>query len=499
MPTGGVRKDLSRRLVPPEALAEAENWIVLRGNFQVRPGMAAFADDTTQRIMGFTQYTHAQESDRLVIGTTDGWFRYDTSTLEWVDITEAANELNGGTTAHALFRVFERGSPSVAYLLGVNGVDAPKKWDGDVTGVTDYEDIEGSPPAAPKAIAVCFNRCILLDGKTIYVSAYNDFDDGWDTTLIKMLLDTPGDGVGLMEMGTQQFAAYKTDAIYVGVAYGGTAPFQITLRCAGIMGPCSPAAIVSLPDGSHAYLGIDGQVYIFNGMNPQAVGDHAREWVTQTADIPALGLASGFFDQTSNLLWFFYPQAGYTDCNAAIALQLPTFTLWPMRWETLRPTCGKTVFKVASTSWGQLVGTWGQQVLTWAGFSRKQSRTLIGEKTGQAYEQGGSADNSAAIPAYFETGLMDGGDAITSKTLTEIDHLASASGSQVVDVSVGVCNYGEDRVLQAPVSMTVAGGGPRITGHRVSGVAFSHRWSAAATVPFGYQGGAMRLKLRGKR
>jgi hypothetical protein len=257
---------------------------------------------------------------------------------------------------------------------------------------------------------------------------------------------------------------------------------------------------VPLPDGSHAYLGHDGQVYVFSGMRPVPVGPHIQEWVAGNADLPSLTNASGFHDPVSNILWFFYPSLGYADCNRAIAIQLPDHTLWPMIWTNKRPTVGRSVRLTAATvKWNEVANTWAQQELTWAGFDRTGVQTIIGEHDGEAFVMAGNTDDGDAIPAYFETGLLDGGDPSRHKTLTEIDHLATSDGIQAVSVKVGVSDHGEDRVLEPPVTLTVSGAAVSPTGHRVTGIAFSHRWEVLATAALAYLGGGMEMKVRGRR
>jgi len=505
MPTAGVRRDLSRRLVPPNSLAEGENWILYRGNFQVRPGLTAFADLNAERPLGLIQYNRTGEANCIVKGTSKGWWRLNATTKVWVDICGTGGALSGGTTAFVMFRVMNKGGTD--YLLGVNGVNVGKKWDGSAVS---YAAITGTPPATPKALAVCFNRAIMLDGQTLYHSAYNDFDAGWQTTLVKALIDTPGLAVGLLEMGNTQYAVYKTDAIYMGIAPGpGTYPFSFALRATGIAGPVSPAAIVALPDNTHAYLGRDGQVYVFNGMNPVAMGSSVREAIVQVADIPGLTLSFGWFDGATSTLWFAFPQVGYTDCNLAIALSWPGLAVWPQRWTNKRSTIAKEVYEASNTTWGEALGTWGASPLTWGQTTRLQPRVLVGEHDGQIYELMGSADGTVlvnqapvadAIPAYFETGLMDGGDPTRFKTVVEVDELLIAGAAQVVNVKLGMSNYGEDRVLTPASALNITSSSvPAQARFRASARAFSHRVETSATVPIVFQGATIQLRRRGKR
>jgi hypothetical protein len=182
----------------------------------------------SQRPLGLMQYNRTGETNCIVLGTAGGWFRWDAGTTAWVSITGTA--LTGASTNFVNFRVMNVGGTN--YLIGVNGKDAPQKWDG--TSGT-YAAVGGSPPTTAKSIAVCSNRCVMLDGNTLYHSDYNAFETGWPTVLVKALIDTPGDGVGLLEMGNTQYVAYKKDAIYVASAPGpGVYPFSFSLKATGI-------------------------------------------------------------------------------------------------------------------------------------------------------------------------------------------------------------------------------------------------------------------------
>src|SRR5262247_1187140 len=151
MPTQGVRPDLDPVEVPPEALRDAENWMRRDGRFRVRPGFVPFASSVGQRPTAMIQYLHHDLSARYVMGTVSSWWRYNTATNAWADVS-GGFALTASPTQQQVFRTFSQAGTT--HLLGVNNKDAPKKWDGSGA----YADIGGSPPVA---------RCMMVVGDRV--------------------------------------------------------------------------------------------------------------------------------------------------------------------------------------------------------------------------------------------------------------------------------------------------------------------------------------------
>jgi hypothetical protein len=195
LPVQGVRPDIDPYDLDPTALRDAENWILRDGVFSIRPGYTevALGNEPAGRILGFAEYIHNDGSRKLVAGTATGWYVHDVAGNEWDDITGTA--LTGGVSDFVVFRVFDKAG--VKYLLGTNGANTMKKWNG--TAAT-YSDVAGAPPRA-RCMAISNDRIVLFNlksGATISGSAYDvsankDFDAGWGVTLTGILADTPGE------------------------------------------------------------------------------------------------------------------------------------------------------------------------------------------------------------------------------------------------------------------------------------------------------------------
>jgi len=503
IPTSGVRADLDRPDVGPRALAEGDNWLVRDGEFIVRPGTKTFATDTNQRPMGYVQYEHNDGALRTVKGTIVGWWKYVPGSNTWSDITEGGKELTGTILEQTVFRVFQKAGTTT--LLGVNGKDVPKKWDGDTA---TYLDMAGSPPKA-KCIAISADRILLanlLSGGTISpvaidVSANKDFDSGWGNVQVSLLADTPGDIISMMELGNLVTAIYKTDAIYVSVAQGGPAPFAYQLkRAAKGLGPVSPLAVAQGPEGIHVYLARDSTLKIFDGVAPRSLADHIDKHIKKTIDEDNSDIGFIFYDENRKEVWVIYPSVGSTNPNAGFILNIKTLALWPISWGTLRMTAGASLFVDTGLTIGDLTGTIGSQSGTIGAYGTRVRRTILGDIGGESFEDVGNTDDGVAITTLWETGVSDGGQSRQQKTVKEIFHqFPKTANTQNVTVKLGKALDGQERVLDAGKVIDISGTPPFVSQHRQTGNGFSLRIEASTTEPVKYKGAAITSTKRGIR
>ena len=157
----------------------------------------------------------------------------------------------------------------VDYFLFSNGVEPAFK----VNRVAGTYAAFAAYPEYYKACMVVADRLVVGNLATsgaewVDCSSAIDFEAGWNTNMVK-LADTPGPIVAMRSMGATQGVIYKRDAIYMCIPQTGPAPFRYELRASGIAGPASEQAVVKLPDGTHIYVGHDGQVYRFDGSTLQ--------------------------------------------------------------------------------------------------------------------------------------------------------------------------------------------------------------------------------------
>lgn len=462
--------------------------------------------------------------------------KFDSATLGAHVLTDYACQsfaapLTGDRTSPTIFRTFVRDTPPNAYVLGTNGVDPPKVWDGTALVYRNMLSLTGTeaPPPA-KCMVVSANRVILgglptgsglsLGPSGLIISDDMDFDSqttGWGGTsgTLVQLLDTPGDIVAMQEFGNLYFVVYKEDSIYLAMAQADTVPFRFELKKSGISGPCSSRAVVPLPNGSHAYLARDGSVFVFDGNSVEPIGG-VNEWrkiqalVLRTLDTLHPEYAWGMFDNEQQMLYFFWKHKGDgAQVRAGVAIDIPTFSAWPIRTSNIDTAFGARVYLTFDTTIGELTDTIGSYSNKIGDWSTERPGLMFGGGDGQCYSQAGSSDNGTAIEAFWETGLNDFGDVITSKTVAETQHLfltpQEGAGTTNVSVQIGYSDYGERRnltdaqVVDASSLAELPGYGPRSLGHRVLARMISVRFSASCQRVLAWIGSTLSYVIRGQR
>lgn len=505
VPKGGVRPDLDPLEIGFGALSQGQNVVYQDGFFQVRPGPFLYGNNVAQRVVGYAQYTMSDETLRTVKGTTTGWWKFNAGTRLWVDITGAA--LTGSQDNLQVFRIFQKAGAT--HLLGQNGKDSPKKWDGNAAA---YSNMAGSPPIA-RCMMVLFNYVLmgnLLSGGTVSptgldVSAEGNFDAGWGATLTKLLNDTPGPIRAMLEFDNFTGAIYKSDAVVKVYPQGSSEPFRFEwskqqMSQAGVnFGPVGALAAVALDDGAHAILGEDYAVRLNDGVSLRSMGRAIQKQISDTANPAIMARAFGFYDSENRKIWFFYPESGRTDCNLAVCIDRDTGAMYPFRWDTLRFGAAARMYDETGLTIGELIGTIGGQTQTIGSFGQKAPRNFFGEIGGKTYIDIATTDDGAAIPFYSETGLQGIGGR-KRVTVKSIDHLfKKAPAAQTVTMKLGKSNYGEERVLDTGDTIDIGSAGPYVTGHRKTGRYFSMRMEGNATQPVVWRGSDADVAPRGDR
>jgi hypothetical protein len=504
VPKGGVRPDLDPLEIGFGALAYGQNVYYQDGFFQVRPGPYAYFNDIDQRPSGYAQYLHNDGSLRTVKATTAGWWKGNSGTRTWTDISGTA--LTGSPDNQQIFRVFQKAGAT--HLLGVNDKDSPKKWDGLAP---TYLAMGGTPPIA-RCMMVLFNYVLLgnlssggtVSAVAVDVSAEGNFDSGWGSTLVKLLNDTPGSIAGMLEFSNFTGAIYKDDAIVNVYPQPSTEPFRfefakLQAAQAGInFGPVSAAAVFALDSGGHVLLGKDYAARIWDGAALMSLPYAIQKQIADTCNPALMTRAWGFYDGQRRKIWYVYPESGATDPNLAVCIDRDSYAMYPFRWDTLRFAAGARMYDETGLTIGELVGTIGGQTQTLGAYATRTPRNFFGEIGGQTFIDIATTDNGAAISAYAETGLE--GDARRKVTVKNIKHrFKKAIASQSVTVKLGKSNDGEDRVLDSGSSIDIGNAGPYYTGHRKTGNYFSMRIECNATLPVAWRGSDADVAPRGER
>lgn len=485
-PTHGVRPDLDPEKVGADSLPAAENIIYRDGDFKVRPGFTALVNDVNQRPMGYVQYKHADGNPRAVMGTNLGWWKLNST---WVNIT--GTPLTGTADNPVIFRTFSKNATT--FLLGTNGKDTFKKWDGVAS---TYSSVGGTPPIA-KAMMVIFDRIVLgnlRSGDTISplafdVSANKDFDTGWATDLVALLADTEGEIVAMQEMGTHNGAVLKSDAIVMLIAQGDTTPFRAEWVKTGISGPASPRLTEKLTDGTIVMAGLDGLVSVFDGSNIKELPYAIQKQIVKTANLEKFSRGWMVYDSDRRELWIVYPLIGSDDPNGGMILNMRTYDVYPIRFPNNSMSAAGKIATTSGLTIGQLITAIGGLNNTLGSLATTTilRRLVFGDIGGQTYEDVGSKDGSTPIPFYWDTPVT--GKAGKFTRMGRIRHRFKPTAmSQPVSVKVGKRNEGGPITYGTAHTINLNSARRKITGHRKTAEYFSLRFEGSATQEVVYQG-----------
>lgn len=498
-PVLGVRPDLDPENVDDKSLVAGENVINRDGDFRTRPGFTSFADNVHEVPMAYIQYDHADGNPRTVLGTQRSWRRLTGNV--WTDISGGV-PLNGGFTEHIVFRTFSKANAT--WLLGVNGADNMKKWDGTSPA---YADVGGSPPRA-RCMCVVFDRIVLgnlLTGGTISpvaidVSANKDFDAGWGSQLVALLADTEGPIISMEEMGTLNAAILKSDSVYMLIAQGGTDPFRIQWVKSGISGPASARLSCKLWNGGVAITGRDGLVSTFDGANVAPLPYAIQRQIVRTANLEKLNRGWMLPDSDRRELWIVYPLIGSDFPNGGMVINMTTLACYPIRFPAHHMMAGGKITTTAGITIGQLVGPIGSLSNTIGSFASTAviRRLVLGNSLGQTLQEIGNTDDGAPIPFYWDTPIR--GQTNQFHTIDSIRHRFKYTvNTQPVDVLVGSRDEGDAINFVSQTSIDLHNDSDKVTSHRFDAEYFGLRYQGNATEPVIYQGAMVDVKQRGKR
>jgi hypothetical protein len=340
-----------------------------------------------------------------------------------------------------------------------------------------------------------------LNPMQIDVSAFNDFEAGWGATQVVNLMDTPGDIVEMREFGNLITVIYKTDSIYLASAVSTVDPFNFQLRWPEIKGPASPRCVVTTPT-EHVFLARDGSVWEFDGVNLTHAGAHIQAHMRQTADLDMLTRAFGFYDAVHREVWFIYRSRGSADPDMGIIINLDDKSLWPISFNTFRPTAGYGAQIMTAARIGDLFGTIGSLTGALSDLTHVYSQNILCGKNGEVCNDDdlseSAADNGYPASVEMETGQTPQD---TPTTIVESEHfltwmIPGTTGTQNVGVQLGHSDNGEE-MAYTTAKNEVVGGTHSTMGHRVTTRMFSLKLSATATKRFKWRGSKIYGVARG--
>lgn len=497
-PKGGVRKDKDPEDIADDELADAENMILRDGNFTTRPGFTNFLNDLNERPSAYIEFA-ASSSIKVVQGTNRGWWALGASA--WTDLAGGV-ALTGTPTDQVVFRTFVRGGS--AWLLGTNGADVPKKW--DAIGAS-YANIGGSPPKA-RCACVLFDRYVLgnlLTGAdaspvNITVSANKDFDTGWGTEQVIALGDTDGPLISMVELSQFQGAMVKSDALYLLIAQGDTAPFRAMLTKTGISGPGAPLLATKLSEGVCAWFAKDGLGSLFDGSSISPLPYAVQKAIADSMNPERMNRGWCSYDSTLRELWVVYPLLGSDEPNGGVIINMDSKNVYPIRFNGIKPTAGGKLRTATGISIGELNVPIGSitQTIGDLGSNTGLRHFVIGESGGRSLIDTGTQDMGLPIPFFWDSAVR--GEAERFLTTTRQRHrFKRTMAAQLVSYQVGQRNEGDAISYRPAKSFDISSTRRKVTGHRFSAEYLATRYSGNATQPVTFQGATAYLVKRGRR
>ena len=403
----GIRTDMPKHLIPDGYLSGGENVLFRDGLIVVRGGMTPLTSTapTTVPIMGGIFYSDHVQTLRTIAGTTTGFWLF--SSGAWSDISGSA--LTGTNADQVRFTVFPL--TNTTRVIAVNDVNAPRVY----TGAGNFVSLGGSPPIAMDC-TTAFRRVILGNiivsgtrrSTSVAVSGFQD-PTIWSSDNFFTIADTGDPILAVKNLDDQQFAIYREKSQWVGIGAGDIFPFIYEIRDQQ-PGPVSPAAVVQA-EGPHYYVGLDGDVYRFDGNRCTSIGYPVRRLIQSDFDFDNRKRCHGVYDPINREIWWYWQSYRTIGGFSGIAYRLPNAEMpgafSPLMTYRFSLTASLQWRDTIGLGWDDLTGTWddlGALYPTWDSFPNvSRLGILVGSSAGQVYRFGRSGgDDGGGIDASWD-------------------------------------------------------------------------------------------------
>lgn len=451
IPRLGERGDIPAHELPLDALTICQNMLRdNRGRLVMRPGWQPLTTSINTRPMGIQTWL---SGTLTVVGTQTGWLHYVGS--GWQDITGIP--LTGNLRNDVQYAVFPQ---SGTYLLiGVNGINQPKKWD---PATPAYVDIPAAP-CAPIDVTVCANRVIMLSlPNVIDISEFNNVDHAQNSTLwpgFTAIMADAGDIMILIERLTRtSFSIMGEQSQWIGRAQSGRFPFRFDIVDEQ-PGPLSIDALIR--DGFvQYYLAMDGNVYRFDGIRCTRVGNAMQRWVLDNLNFDNRFMVCSVFKENFRTAFFFFPSATSTACDLGVYYNVDSGEMGRFKTVNAPIAVAKPFWKVASLTIDELdqfsstidgLDAFFPTIDSMGG--QAQMTELLGDDTGLIHIWGkGRADNANAIEGIWELPLINPGGTNVNYRPAQFETFFEKTGAVTpIEVSLGTTN-----TLKQPYTYQIA-------------------------------------------
>lgn len=399
VPLGGERGDIPDHQLDANFFRELSNFYIdVNGNLCLREGyLPLAATGPTGRIMGMRYFRTAAGVDVTVAANRTELHYFNGST--WTDVT-GGTALTSSTSQLSRFIIFP--TSGVFNILHVNGKDAPQYG----IGSTAFADLGGSPPTGIDVSHAANRVLMLVNPDNIRISDFNN-PQVWPSGLTVRL--TSGDRMlGLERLGRLSVAIYGEDTQWIARAQLGSFPFRFEMIDEK-PGPLSKATVVK--DGNnHYYLGVDGVVYRFDGINVVPWHRGMQSYLQTNVNLGNREMCHGVLVRRIRHIFWFFPLATSEAPNAGVYLDLDRRAMGRI---TIGEITASTQWQtIALTTWADLSAfTWNDIAATfptWKSFGTGSEPTeLLGDTGGQVqlFSSGSTSDNGSPVSGSFELPL----------------------------------------------------------------------------------------------
>ncbi len=365
-------------LVSPETLRQpsfspfCKNIIFTSGIIAKRPGTSIVGTPSFgigETVLAIVQFLNVNGSLKCVALTDK--YQYSFDGVSWVNISPVDTSTNpipwtGKETDQVSWIVTQ--SDEGKYLVITNGVDTPRKWNGItetfVNWVPNYLNFKTCRSLGVLGNHVLMANITLVSGirhrERIAWSEIGSMDNWVDA-------NNGAGEVQLTELSSEIFrllpladrlVCYSSDAILMLTYVGGQFIFTLETVIQGC-GLIAPLAVVNL-GMYHIYM-TRGDLRLFDGTKQSVViSDRIKKVFTQDLVSNHAGLAQGYYDQSTNRIYWLIPTADKTtvcymlELNGLDAAQ----SVWTRIEYASRVTCFGQFISVYEVTWDTTLPAW---------------------------------------------------------------------------------------------------------------------------------------------
>lgn len=151
--------------------SDVSNVLLASSSYIPFPALAPYTNAATEQPVGGITVRDASGTNHIFIGTATHLRKFNSSTLDWDDVSKAATTYSASVDERWRFKQFGD------YVIAVNVNNTPQVYELGVS--TEFADLGGSPPNA-RYIAVWGDHLALMNERTV---SWSDTDDisNWST------------------------------------------------------------------------------------------------------------------------------------------------------------------------------------------------------------------------------------------------------------------------------------------------------------------------------